>query len=442
MARDLFYNISDSYSIPYPKDIQYPTGNSKSIGDAISHIYGAKNPVILVGGGVRISGKECIGVVSELSQTIGSPVITTYLHNDSYLCNNEYYVGPLGYQGSMAAMNCIHDSDLVIAIGTRINPFGTLPQYGFDYWPKNAKIIQIDINHRKLGLTKNADVYIHGDCLSTSKEMLNILKNNKDNIQCIQSISKRKENMLKYKTEWKNTLNEWTNDTKYGIKPDFIKPRQALNELAKVLPNDAMVSTDIGNICSVANSYLNFDYIDEPSFLAAMTYGNCQYSLGAIIGAKVANPSRFAVNYIGDGAFGMCFNELLTCVRENIPITCVVFNNQQWGAEKKNQVLWFGDRYIGVNLDNNTDISFANIAQSMGCQGIKCDHVDQISAALLQAQDDQLNNNKTTVIEIMCTKELGDPFRRDAMKLPVRFLDKYKDTIQTNESPTGQPIDI
>merc|ERR1712048_893225 len=166
----------------------------------------------------------------------------------------------------------------------------------------------------------------------------------------------------------------------------------------------------------------------EASFLTAMTFGNCQYAVPSAMGAKVANMDRPCVSYAGDGAFGMSFNELLTCSRENIPITSVVFNNGQWGAEKKNQVLWFGDRYIGVNIalseDKEDIVSFTDIGD-----------------ALKAAFDNQMNKGKTTIVEIMCTKELGDPFRRDAMKLPQRLLPKYQNTNQSKESSTGQVTD-
>merc|ERR1711937_723743 len=210
-----------------------------------------------------------------------------------------------------------------------------------------------------------------------------------------------------------------------------------MGELEKAMPDDAMVATDIGNSCSVSNGFLKFK---EPrSYFAAMTYGNCGYALPAVMGAKVARPDRPAVAYVGDGAWGMSLNEVLTCVRETIPVTAVVFNNRQWGAEKKNQVLWFGDRYVGVQLHN--PFSYAEIARSMSAEGIVVSELDQVGDALRQACDNQ-KQGKTTVVEMMLTRELGDPFRRDAMKLPQRVLKKYQGTNESEESATGQPIDM
>jgi len=154
----------------------------------------------------------------------------------------------------------------------------------------------------------------------------------------------------------------------------------------------------------------------------AMMFGNCGYAFPTMIGCKVAAPGRPAIAYVGDGAWGMSFGELLTCVREKIPVTAVVFNNEQWGAEKKNHVDFYSNRFLGVNLDNP---SFAGIAKAMGAEGLRVEKASDVGAALRQACNAQ-KEGKTTVLEMMCTRELGDPFRRDALKLPRRMLDKYK----------------
>jgi sulfoacetaldehyde acetyltransferase len=194
-------------------------------------------------------------------------------------------------------------------------------------------------------------------------------------------------------------------------------PRQALAALAKAMPKNAMVSTDIGNVCSVANSYLHFD--QTQSFFAAMSFGNCGYAFPTIMGAKVARPDRPAIAYVGDGAWGMSLAEVMTCVREEIPAIAIVFNNLQWGAEKKNQIDYYGNRFVGTNLANP---SFADVARAMGAEGVRVSHVDQIGDALQAA----VKSNRCTVLDVQLTRELGEPFRRDALKKPVRYLDKYK----------------
>jgi len=447
IPRDLFYS-QHQFNIPSPRGVQHPVGSAQSIRDAVTLLKNAKNPCILAGGGCMMS-EGAIATVQQLASFLGVPVATTYLHNDSYPTSDALSVGPLGYQGFESAMKCVHEADVILAIGSRMNPFGTLPQYDFEYWPQRdqCKIIQIDIDQRRLGLTKEADVYIHGDANLCAQEIWCGLHEVEQEVVCLKNKQQRMDRVTQLKTEWEDKLNEWTYREVDGADSvNKIKPRIALRELEKALHGkEAIVSTDIGNICSVSNSYLRFDGHD-PSFLAAMTFGNCQYAVGSAMGAKVAvqrsTKNRPCISYAGDGAFGMSFNELLTCAREDIPITAVVFNNGQWGAEKKNQVLWFGDRYIGVNLGDKQMTSFSDIAKAMKLETIRCDHEDQVFDAMNTAIDNQMNKGKATVLEIMCTKELGDPFRRDAMKLPKRLLPKYQQTNQSQESSTGQPTDI
>jgi sulfoacetaldehyde acetyltransferase len=247
------------------------------------------------------------------------------------------------------------------------------------------------------------------------------------------------------KADWEAELDERSSNGEIGTGPhgDRMVPRAALRELEKAMPEDAMVATDIGNVCSVSNSYLRFK--QPNSFLAAMTFGNCGYALPAAMGAKVAAPERPAVCYVGDGAWGMSMNEVLTAVREDIPVTAVVFNNRQWGAEKKNQVLWFGDRYVGTNLKHPRPemggCGFAEIAESMGARGVRVNTLEEVGPALAAACEAQ-KDGVTTVIELMLTRELGDPFRRDAMHLPQRRLKKYAAFCEEAESATGQPVDL
>lgn len=263
---------------------------------------------------------------------------------------------------------------------------------------------------RTLGLVKKTSISICGDAKLVASELINHLTTLKvstaRNVARIAEIKKEKE-------AWVKELENWSSPSEAGC----IGPRQALAELARAMPKNAMVSTDIGNVCSIANSYLNFD---EPlSFLAAMSFGNCGYAYPAAMGAKVGRPDRPAIAYVGDGAWGMSLAEVMTCVREAIPVVAVVFNNGQWGAEKRNQIDYFSNRFIGTNLTNP---DFAVVAKAMGAEGITVDHVDQLGDALKTA----VASNRPTVLNVMLTRELGEPFRRDAFRQPLRMLDKYK----------------
>ena len=406
IPRDYFYGEGD-FDIAQPQRVERAAGGPESLDAAAKLLAKAKFPVIISGGGVVMANavKECVA----LAEYLTAAVVNSYLHNDSFPASHALACGPLGYQGSKAAMKLISRADVVLALGSRLGPFGTLPQHGLEYWPQDAKIIQIDSDPRMLGLVRKVSIGICGDARLAAVELLNRLKAQVK----LSSNKARLTEIQKEKDAWKDELANRASPNEKGR----VGPRQALAALARAMPKNAMVSTDIGNVCSVANSYLHFE--SAPSFLAAMSFGNCGYAYPAAIGAKVGRPDRPSIAYVGDGAWGMSLNEVMTCVRENIPAIAVVFNNGQWGAEKKNQVDYFEKRYLGTNLKNP---NFAEVAEAMGANGITVDHVDEVGDALRGA----LKSSKPTVINMMLTQELGEPFRRDAFRQPKRLLQKYR----------------
>ncbi|MBL8323323.1 MAG: sulfoacetaldehyde acetyltransferase [Rubrivivax sp.] len=434
IPRDLFYG-DITVEIPKPIRIERGAGGTEALKAAADLIAAAKRPVMISGGGV-VMGNAIKDAIA-LAERIGCPVVNSYQHNDSFPASHKQWCGPLGYQGSKAGMRLIAEADVVIALGTRLGPFGTLPQYGMDYWPKNVKLVQIDADAKMLGLVKKVDVGICGDAGAAARALLELLANR----TLASDKTERAAKIAAEKAAWEKELGEWTHERDaYSLDMieeakgektptgnpggQWLHPRQVLRELERAMPAHVMVSTDIGNINSIAHSYLRFE---EPrSFFAPMSFGNCGYALPTIIGAKVAAPHRPAISYAGDGAWGMSMSEIMTCVRHDIPVTAVVFHNRQWGAEKKNQVDFYNRRFVAGELDN---ASFAGIGRAMGAEGITVDKLEDVGAALKRAIDLQMNARKTTVIEVMCTRELGDPFRRDALSKPVRFLPKYKDFV-------------
>ncbi len=429
IPRDLFYGEIET-EIPMPQRLEVGPGGDSALNEAIELLATAKFPVIIAGGGVVMG--DAVEECKALAERLGAPVVNSYLRNDSFPASHPLWCGPLGYQGSKAAMKLVAKADVVIALGTRLGPFGTLPQHGLDYWPKNAKVIQVDSDHKMLGLVKKVTVGICGDAKASAAELTKRLKDR--TLASDATKADRAADIQAEKAAWEAELSAWIHETdQFSLdmiaeqdaeEGNWLHPRQVLRELEKAMPPRAMVSTDIGNINAVANSYLRFE---EPrSFFAPMSFGNCGYSLPTMIGAKAAEPDRPAIAYAGDGAWAMSMVEVLTAVRHDIPITAVVFHNRQWGAEKKNQVDFYDRRFVADELDNP---SFAAIAQSMGAEGIVVDQLADVGPALKRAVDAQMNEGKTTVIEIMCTRELGDPFRKDALSKPIRFLDKYKDYV-------------
>jgi sulfoacetaldehyde acetyltransferase len=420
IPRDFFYGEIQA-TIAEPMRLRHGAGDEAALARAADLLANARFPVILAGGGVISSGATAETIA--LADLLGAAVCNSYLHNDSFPASHKLSVGPLGYQGSKAAMKLISQADVVLALGTRLGPFGTLPQHGLDYWPKEAKVIQIDADPRMLGLVKPITVGIHGDARAAAAALLTRLKAR--NLEGAATRVERVSRIAAEKTAWEAELTDWTHERdpyslEVAANSKSMHPREALRALEKALPADSMVSTDIGNICSVANSYLRFE--KPRSMFAAMSFGNCGYAFPVICGAKIAAPQRPAFAYVGDGAWGISFNELLTCARERIGVTVVVFNNAQWGAEKKNHVDFYSRRYQGVNLENP---SWAGVARAFGCEGVTVGQVADIAPALKEAARAQ-GDGKTTVLELMMTQELGDPFRRDALSRPVRHLEKYK----------------
>ncbi len=418
IPRDYFYGEIEC-EIPQPIRIERGPGGQASLDAAAELLAQAKFPVIIAGGGVIAA--DGVPTAIALAEALEAPVCNSYLHNDSFPASHRLWCGPLGYHGSKAAMKVIAKADVVLALGSRLGPFGVLPQYGFDYWPASAKLIQVDADPRVLGLVKKTAVTVCGDARQAAEALVVRLKGRtmaarKDDIARV--VRAEKEAWAKELAAWDHETDPWSLEVAKGSK--YMHPRQLLRELERAMPADAMVSTDIGNICQVANSYLRFER--PRSMFGAMMFGNCGYAFPTMIGCKVGAPGRTAVAYVGDGAWGMSFGELLTCVREKIPVTAVVFNNEQWGAEKKNHVDFYSNRFLGVNLENP---SFAGIAKAMGAEGILVDKVSNVGDAFRAACKAQ-HEGRTTVVELMCTRELGDPFRRDALKKPARMLEKYR----------------
>ena len=372
---------------------------------------------------------ECVA----LAERLGCPVPNTYLHNDSFPASHPQWVGPLGYQGLQGR----HAPDLRGRRRDRPRypprPVRHTATTRHGLLASDAKIIQIDADNTMLGLVKPISVGIHGDAGEAAVALLERLADRE--LACDATRDARAAKTAEEKKRWEDELDAWTHETDdwsteaienaNDMPGDWLHPRQVLRELEKAMPARVMVSTDIGNINSVSNSYLRFE---EPrSFFAAMSWGNCGYALPTIIGAKKAAPDRPAVSYAGDGAWAMSMTEIMTAVRHDIPVTAVVFHNRQWGAEKKNQVDFYGRRFVAGELDGGE--SYSDIAVAMGAEAIRVDKIDNVGAALTDAINAQMNEGKTTVIEIMCTQELGDPFRKDALSKPVRHLPQYKDYV-------------
>jgi len=419
IPRDYWTQVID-IELPAIVEFERPSGGDDAIAAAADMLSNAEFPVMLNGAGVVIGG--AIDASMKLAERLDAPVCCGYQHNDAFPGSHPLFAGPLGYNGSKAGMELIAKADVVLALGTRLNPFSTLPGYGIDYWPKNAKIIQVDINPDRIGLTKPVTVGIVGDAKKVATSILNKLGPKAGDT----GRAARKELIAKTKSAWAQELTSldhedddpgttW-NERARTREPKKMSPRMAWRAIQSDLPKDAIISSDIGNNCAIGNAYPTFEA--GRKYLAPGLFGPCGYGLPSIMGAKIGQPDVPVVGFAGDGAFGISMNEMSAIGRnEWPPITMIIFRNYQWGAEKRNTTLWFEDNFVGTELDQQ--VSYANIAKACGVEGVAVYGMDELTDALATAVDAQMNNGVTTFIEVMLNQELGEPFRRDAMKKPV-----------------------
>ncbi|MCB2228239.1 MAG: sulfoacetaldehyde acetyltransferase [Desulfarculaceae bacterium] len=412
IPRDYFYGelTDDIYRTPV---IKRGAGSMEDLEAAAELALKAKYPVILSGGGV--SQADALAEVTALAEYLSAPVVNSYLHNDTFPASHPLSCGPIGYCGSKAAMRILAKADVVIALGTRLGPFGTLPQYDIAYWPEDAKLIQCDTNVAVLGLAKRADVYSCGDVKEFTGLLVGRIKELAPNLE---PNAQRTADVAKEKEIWGTELDEWSSSNQSAP----MHPRRFHAEWTKALPDNAIVATDIGNNSSIINGYLKFNGVRQ--HISALSWGNCGFAYGAALGAKIVSPDAPVIAFQGDGAYGISgLSEVMTAVRENIPVIAIVANNFEWGAEKKNQIDYYDNRFVGANLPTNPD--YAKLAEDMGAVGMKLDHPDQVGDAMKEA----IACGKPVVINAILEggeKVLAEPFRRDALKPAFNLLPKYK----------------
>ncbi|MEM9634591.1 MAG: sulfoacetaldehyde acetyltransferase [Pseudomonadota bacterium] len=419
VPRDYWTQVID-VALPAIVDFERPEGGETAIAQAAELLSNAKFPVILNGAGVVIGG--AIPASMALAERLDAPVCCGYQHNDAFPGSHRLFAGPLGYNGSKAGMELISKADVVLALGTRLNPFSTLPGYGIDYWPKDASIIQVDINPNRIGLTKTISVGIVGDAKKVAESILEKLSPTAGN----DGREDRVHTIAQTKSRWAQQLSSmdhedddpgtsW-NERARAAKPEWLSPRKAWRAIQAALPKEAIISSDIGNNCAIGNAYPSFE--EGRKYLAPGLFGPCGYGLPSIVGAKIGCPDTPVVGFAGDGAFGIAVTELTAIGRSEWPaITMVVFRNYQWGAEKRNSTLWYDDNFVGTELDEQ--VSYAGIANACGLEGVQARTMTELTEQLDKAIERQMKEGKTTLIEALINQELGEPFRRDAMKKPV-----------------------
>merc|ERR1712187_640479 len=424
IPRDMWTKVVE-IDLPNTVTLERSPGGPKSIAEAAEILSTAKFPVILNGAGVILS-EGGIDASRKLAERLSAPVCCNYQHNDAFPGNHALFAGPLGYNGSKAAMELISKADVVLALGTRLNPFSTLPAYNQTYWPNGVKLIQVDINDSRIGLTKPVDIGIQGDACMVADGILEQLAPSAGDADRANREALIKTTKAGWAVELSSMDHEaddpgtnW-NERCRKATPDRMSPRMAWRAIGRALPKEAIISSDIGNNCAIGNAYPSFEA--GRKYLAPGLFGPCGYGFPSILGAKIGCPDVPVVGFAGDGAFGISMNELTACGRNDWrPITMVVFRNYQWGAEKRNTTLWYADNFVGTEL--NQGVEYAEVAKACGLKGIKVATTAELEEALRSAVEGQILRNETTLIEVVLNQELGEPFRRDAMTAPVRYQD-------------------
>lgn len=415
IPRDYFYGELNE-EILHPSQYRVAPGgigNPEHFAAAVEVLKNAKNPVIISGRGVVDT--DCIGTIKALAEHLGAPVATTYMHNDAFEYDHPLWTGPIGYMGSKAAMRILQKADVILAVGTRLSYFGTLPQYDINYFPKTAKIVQIDINPRHIAKTHPVAVGLCADAKDASEELFKRLR---------ETVPAKKDltpvhNMIKAELEdWYKEIAAIADEPTL---PGRMHPRKALEVVGKFITDtNAIATTDIGNTSSTANSYLRFN--NPKRHIATLTFGNTGFAYQAALGAQLACPEDTVLSIAGDGAWGMSHFEIPTACQYNLPVIATVYNNGAWCAEKKNQMDFYNNRFVGADIWSN---SYAKIGEAMGADGYCVNTQKDLAEALEAAR----KNRRPAVIEIMTdgsNQHLAPPFRRDALSLPTRFLPKYE----------------
>ena len=405
-----FFEGEVDIDVPVPRSVERSAGGSESLRQAADLLSHAKHPVIIAGGGLVVG--EGVAEATALAEHLAAPVLTVLRHGDAFPNQHPLYAGALGYMGSKAGMELLAQADVVLALGSRLFPLTLSPQYGMDYWPKAARVIQVDSDFRALQkvVDRPVNLSICGDAGLAATDILNQLR----------AAGSRPEASVREarQVEIAARMDDWAKELEGRslLEGEPIMPRRAHLELQRAMPADAMITLDTGAACGLSQSYIRFDR--PGSLFGPMNFACIGCGMGTALGAKLGQPDRPSVLYVGDGAWAMTQSELLTAKREKIPVVVVVFNNRQYGVEKAFQLHLYDGRTTGSDLENP---DFAAVARAMGVAGTRIESAELIGDALKAA----IAANEPTVLEIAIDRELEEPL----IALPTgpkTYLAKYQ----------------
>ena len=343
-------------------------------------LVGAQKPMILAGGGVITSNAS--PELLELAELLMTPVATTLMGKGCFPEDHPLSIGNIGMHGTRAANQLILEADVLLAVGTRFSDRSTGK---LDTFCSDRKIIQIDIDSAEIGKNLCVEVPIVADAKRTISAIHELL---------MKQVKKRKDSVwaIRVKEVKEQLLNNASNNGGKDLKPQFL-----LKELRKILPGDAIVTTEVGQNQMWASLY--YKAFKPRTFITSGGLGTMGFGFPASLGAKVACPDRPVVDIAGDGSFIMTEQDLASSVEEQIPVTVIVLNNSMLGMVAQWQRLFYNRRYSAVKLGRVPD--FVKLAEAYGAQGIRIGSVGEFSKAVKKA----IKSDVTTVIDVPISPE-------------------------------------
>jgi acetolactate synthase-1/2/3 large subunit len=345
---------------------------------AVELLAKAEKPMIIAGGGVITSNasKELIA----LAELLLAPVATTLMGKGAIPENHPLATGLLGMHGTVASNSLIQEADVLLAVGMR---FSDRTTGKMDEFCPDAKIIHIDVDSAEIGKNIRASVPIVADAKKALQEIYRLL----------QEKFKKKERSAWTKKikELKEQLEEKVNCEKE------LKPPRLMTEVRRLLPENAIVTTEVGQNQMWAAIYLKA--YKPRTFISSGGLGTMGFGFPASLGAKVACPDVPVVDIAGDGSFIMTEQDLAASVIEGIPVIVVVLNNSVLGMVAQWQRLFYKRRYSAVNLGKVPD--FVKLAEAYGAQGFRVQSIEEFSSAFKKA----LKSEVTTVIDVPISPE-------------------------------------
>ncbi len=347
------------------------------IHEAVKWIRESKKPVILVGGGAMDASEE----VMKLSMLLGAPVESTLMGVGAVPSSFEMYLGPLGLHGRMSALSATVEADLIISVGSR---FSDRTYSAHDRMESDrAKVIHIDLDPTEFGKHGHPCVNLQADASKALSRLMCALGSN------VPSLPAWKEKAMSFKKRC--CCNMEREDVP-------IAPQRVMCELNKVIDDDTIITTDVGQNQMWAMHYLNIEHPRQ--FITSGTFGTMGFGLPSAIGAKAAKPDKDVITVTGDGGLQMVIQELSTSVAENFPVTVVLLNNGTLGMVRQMQKHYWNKRYSGVDLGPDPD--FVTVAKGFGAKGIRVEKPGEIGEAIREAKE----SDRTTVVEIMVDPEI------------------------------------